>query len=282
MLYHSSRIKLSTGQIFWREAGFSDRPVAIFLHGSWHDGSQWEPIVKSLTKNFHCFIPDLLGFGNSHANTTPTSIEMEVEFLHEFVSALKLPAVYIVGHSLGAWIAMSYALKYPSLVRGVVTIAPEGFSLDTLKQYKPPTKFLLAHPHLFGLWLNAFKLATSASDGARIIAKNQAYWKFFTKFPTTRKILFQRSQKAIRQELVGDRLAHLKPPLLVLQSESDDRYTIEQGQSIARTVRQSELKSIGKLDIDSLESSQLQIATEIQLFTDRVQLKIDREEVELW
>lgn len=282
MVYHSSRIKLSTGQMFWREAGYGDRPVAIFLHGSWHDGSQWEPIVKSLTKSFHCFIPDLLGFGNSHANTTPTSIEMEVEFLHEFVSSLKLPAIYLVGHSLGAWIALSYALKYPNLVRGVVTIAPEGFSLDTLKQYNPATKFLLAHPRLFKLWLNAFKLATSASDGAHVIAKNQAYWKFFTKFPSTRQILFQRSQQAIRQELIGDRLAQFKPSLLVLQSETDDRYTIEQSQSIARAVRQAELKSIGKLDIDSLERKQLQIAKEIQLFGDRVQIKIDREEVELW
>ncbi len=268
--------------MFWREAGHSDRPVAIFLHGSWHDGSQWEPIVKSLTKNFHCFIPDLLGFGNSHANTTPNSIEMEVEFLHEFISTLKLPGIYLVGHSLGAWIALSYALKYPNLVRGVAIVSPEGFSLDTLKQYKPATKFLLAHPRLFTLWLNAFKLATSASDGARIVAKNQNYWKFFTKFPATRQILFHRSQQAIRQELIADRLAQFKPALLVLQSESDDRYTIEQSQAIARAVRQSELKSIGKLDIDSLERTQLQIATEIQLFGDRVQLKIDLEEVELW
>jgi homoserine acetyltransferase len=93
--------------------------------------------------------------------------------------------------------------------------------------------------------------------------------------------LFQRSTNEIRQELVADRLAQFKSQLLVLQIDRDDRFTIEQSQAYALSVRQSEYKSIKDTEPDSSESGR-QIAREIQAFIERVQLKIDREEVELW
>ena len=135
MVARSSRIKLSAGQIFWHEAGEDRRPVVIFLHGSWHDNTQWSSAIEILSQNFQCLAIDLLGFGNSTALQTPTSIEMEVDCLHEFLTTLKLRRVYLVGHSLGAWIAVSYALKYPQVVAGVVVISPEGFSLNNWQQY---------------------------------------------------------------------------------------------------------------------------------------------------
>jgi pimeloyl-ACP methyl ester carboxylesterase len=275
----SSRIKLSAGQVFWREAGESHRPVLVFLHGSWHDSSQWQKIVEPLSKNFHCFAIDLLGFGNSTAIETPTSIETEVNCLDEFLHALKLRPVYLIGHSLGAWIAVSYTLKYPDLVQGVVAISPEGLSLTSLQQYSRSTKWLLAYPWLFKLWLKGLTVITSVSDGAYPLVKSQTYWSFFQKFPITCNLFFQRSRKEIYNELVVDRLSQFRTSFLVLQSDLADRSTIDQSQAYAKAVRKSEYRSIQ--DTGSQESA-LQIVREIQGFLDRIQTKIDREEVELW
>jgi pimeloyl-ACP methyl ester carboxylesterase len=277
----SSRIKLSTGPIFWHEAGDARRPAIVFLHGSWHDNSQWQEIVRHLGVHFHCLAPDLLGFGNSISTQMPNSIEMEVAHLHEFLSKLKLHPVYFVGHSLGAWIAASYTLKYPDLVRGVVAISPEGFSLNGWQKYSSWTRLLLRHPLLFKLWLKGLQATISISDGVHPLVKSQAYWQFMHKFPTTRHLLFERSIREIRQELVGDRLSQFRSPLLVLQIDKDDRFTIDQSQAYVRAVRESEYKSISSPEADSLELER-RIAREIQAFVERVQLKIDREEVELW
>jgi pimeloyl-ACP methyl ester carboxylesterase len=282
MVYLSSRIKLSAGQVFWREAGDRHRPILIFLHGSWHDSTQWQTVMEPLSKNCHCFALDLLGFGNSTAMETPNSIELEVECLHDFLNALKLRSVYLVGHSLGAWIAVSYALKYPDLVQGVVAIAPEGFSLANWRQYDRLTRYLLAHPWLFKLWLNGLKLVTSFSDDAYPLERSKAYWNYFQKFPTTCRLLFQRSTKEISRELVADRLAQFRPPFLVLQGDLDDKIAIEQSQSYARAVRKSEYKWIENTAANFSEEATIQVVLEIQGFLDRVQLKIDREEVELW
>ena len=281
MVDRSSRIKLSAGQIFWHEAGDNRRPVLIFLHGSWHDRTQWDSAIALLSKNFHCLALDLLGFGNSTAIETPSSIETEVDCLREFIAALKLRQVYLIGHSLGAWIAIGYALKYPKLVKGVVAISPEGFSVANW-QYQLTTRWLISHPLMFRLWLNGLKIMASIGDGAEPLTKSLAYWDFFKKFPTTCRLLFQRSDRDIRRELVADRLSQFRLPLLILQSDRAERQTIEQSQSYSRSVRTSEYKLIKESALTLPQESMRQMAVEIQDFLNRLQLQIDREEVELW
>jgi pimeloyl-ACP methyl ester carboxylesterase len=275
----NSRIKLSTGQIFWREAGDNRRPVLLFLHGSWHDRTQWDSAIEILSKNFHCLAIDLLGFGNSIALQTPKSIELEVDCVHEFVVALKLRQVYLIGHSLGAWIAMSYSLKYPRLVQGTIVIDPEGFALINRRE-DFVTKWLLSHPLLFKFWFNGLKVMTSISD-AELLEKSQAYWSFFNKFPTTCHLFFQRSNREIRHELVADRLSQFKLPLLVLQSDRIDRATIAQSQSYANSACQSEYKLIGASASIAPSEFMRQIAQEIQIFIDRIQTQTERLEVEI-
>jgi pimeloyl-ACP methyl ester carboxylesterase len=284
MVARSSRIKLSAGHIFWHEAGADGRPVVIFLHGSWHDNTQWASAIEILSQNFQCLAIDLLGFGNSTALQVPTSIEMEVDCLHEFLTALKLRRVYLVGHSLGAWIAVSYALKYPQVVAGIVVISPEGFSLNNWKQYHFPTKLLVANPTLFKVWLKGLQVITSIADGAEFLEKSQDSWRLLDRFPTTCKLLFQRSKTEIRRELVADRLERFSLPFLILQPDTAKRIIIEQSQAYAGAVRQAEYKLINGSSFTAVGGASLQenrelmpqMAREIQIFLDRIQLQIEQ------
>jgi pimeloyl-ACP methyl ester carboxylesterase len=282
MIDRSSRIKLSAGQVCWYEAGDSDRPIIIFLHGSWQDSSQWRPVVEILSKNFHCLAIDLLGFGNSEPIQPPHSIASAVDYLHEFLQTLNLRPVYLIGHSLGAWIAISYALKYPDLIQGVVVISPIGLSLTYRQQYSRFTNWLLARPSLFRLLINGLKLITSAIDLSRPISKSQSQWHLFTKFPTTCHLLFERSIESINAELVTDRLSQFRSPFLVLQRDADDQLKIAQSQAYAKAVWKCEYRWINQLESTSSEPVALQIAIEINEFIDQIQTKIDREETDLW
>jgi pimeloyl-ACP methyl ester carboxylesterase len=276
MVARSSRIKLSAGHIFWCEAGADRRPVVIFLHGSWHDRTQWASAIEILSQNFQCLAIDLLGFGNSTALQMPTSIEMEVDCLHEFLTALKLRRVYLVGHSLGAWIAVSYALKYSQVVAGVVAISPEGFSLNNWKQYHFSTKLVVANPALFKVWLKGLQVITSIADGAEFLEKSQDRWRSIDLFPTTCKLLFQRSTNEIRCELVADRLDRFSLPFLILQPDTAKRIIIEQSQAYAGAVRQSEYKLINGSGFTADRELMPQMAREIQIFLDRIQLQIEQ------
>jgi pimeloyl-ACP methyl ester carboxylesterase len=290
MIDRSSRLKLSAGQIFWREAGDSDLPVVIFLHGTWQDSSQWQQIVDMLSKNFHCLAVDLIGFGNSEpispregsTNESPQSIALIVDYLHEFLDTLNLHPVYLVGHSLGAWIVASYALKYPDAIQGVVAISPIGFSLTYRQQYGRFTKWLLARPSLFRLWINALNALSLLSDFGRPIFKNKSRWHLFARCPTTCHLLFERSIESITAELVADRLSQFRSPFLVLQGHTEDQLRIEQSQAYAKAVWKSEYRLIEDISSNSSPELDVQIAIEIKEFFDLIQTKIDREQTDIW
>ena len=149
------------------------------------------------------------------------------------------------------------------------------------QQYSQFTKWLLTRQWLFRVWISGLKVLSSVSDGAYPLLKYQSQWTSLDKFPTTYQLFFRRSMESIDRELVAARLSQFSKSFLVLQNEADDRLTIEQSQAYAKAVWKSEYRSISNID-PSLAQADIQIALEIQGFIERVQTKIDREEIDLW
>ncbi|NJN85784.1 MAG: alpha/beta fold hydrolase [Leptolyngbyaceae cyanobacterium SL_7_1] len=91
----NARIRLSQGQLFSREVGHGR--AIVFLHGSWSDGSEWLPVMEQLADQFHCLAPDLLGCGESDRLTLNYSVDSQVESLADYLEALKLRDLLLVG-----------------------------------------------------------------------------------------------------------------------------------------------------------------------------------------
>lgn len=231
LLLRNSRIKLPVGQIFWREVGTG--PVLVFLHGSWNDGSQWLPVIEQLSQDYHCFIPDLLGFGDSSAPNLHYSIQLEVECLCDYLEALHLQEVYLIGHSLGGWIAASYALKYVQQVRGLVLITPEGVQLEKPHFRWGWERWLVGRPSLaYGVLRSLFPLARLLGRHKGIEQTLQLRQKL-NRSPAACKLLFKRRWAEIQAELVQDQLDWLKVPTLILQGGQDTPDAITRSQTYA-------------------------------------------------
>lgn len=243
LLVRNSRIRLSQGQVFWREIGSG--PVLVLLHGSWSDSSQWLPIMEHLSSEYHCFAPDLLGFGDSERPKIHYSIELEVECLAEYLEALNLRQVYLVGHSLGGWIAASYAIKYLEQVKGVVLLAPVGVQAEEARKYGWWAPRLLGAQSLVFRWLRSLRPLLARllrrHKGIRQSLQQQMELK---KFPTACQLLFQRRQSEIQAELLKEKLNWLKIPVLVLQGEQDTPSAIAQSQAYAALTPTATLRTI--------------------------------------
>nr|WP_225938721.1 alpha/beta hydrolase [Kovacikia minuta] len=235
----NARIKLSQGQIFWREIGRG--PVLVFLHGSWEDSSQWLPVIEHLSSEFHCFAPDLLGFGESECPKVHYSIEYQVECLAEYLEALKLKQVYLVGHSLGGWIAASYALKYLDQVNGIVLLTPEGVLARGLERRWQGARLLLQP---FVLWtLRSLRPLAKLLKIGKIDPLLQQRQQLL-QFPTTCQLLFQRRWAEVKAELLQERLSWLKIPALVLQGGQDTNQAAILSHTYAQLLPQADLKQI--------------------------------------
>ncbi|MBD2409219.1 alpha/beta hydrolase [Nostoc calcicola FACHB-389] len=263
-LFRNSRRKLSQGLLFWREAG-AEIPV-IFLHGAWNDSSQWLSVMEFLAENFHCFAPDLLGFGESENPNIHHSIDLQVECLAEFVQAVKLEKVYLVGHSLGAWIAASYALKYPEKVNGMVLLAPEGVEIAGQEEYCRKMRRLLNYSPLVIKLLRSLITLTKILGWHEKITQDLQLRQDLLRYPIACQLLFKRRQAEIEAELLQKRLYAIEVPVLILQGGLDTPDALAKSQVYAQLTPKIELKMIAHAGNDLPQSCAGDVAMDIREF----------------
>jgi haloalkane dehalogenase len=190
----------------------------VFLHGAWEDSSQWVPLIEQLSAEYHCIAPDLLGCGESEQPNVHYSIGLEVACLAEHLDALRLRRVYVVGASLGGWIAASYALKYLEQVEGVVLLAPEGVQVEGLNRRWWQAKLLKLSIVGWGLRsLHSLQKIVPDRKVERLLQRR----KQLLDHPVACKLLFQRRRAELRSEQLQEQLKWLKLPVLVLQGDHD-------------------------------------------------------------
>ena len=121
--FYSQRLKLH--YVDW---GNHDKPLAILVHGGRDHSRSWDFVALDLRRHFHVVAPDLRGHGDSDwAIGGAYSITDHVLDLGQLISALdpKSPVV-LIGHSLGAGVALQRAGVFPAAVRAVVAIEGLG------------------------------------------------------------------------------------------------------------------------------------------------------------
>lgn len=113
-----------------------DGPPVVFLHGLTFAGSTWNPIVDRMAGDCRCITIDLPGHGGT--KLAPRPLAEVVEEVHRLVQELTTEPPVIVGHSMGAAVALLYAAAYA--VRGFVdvdqTLDLVGF-VQTVQQLAP-------------------------------------------------------------------------------------------------------------------------------------------------
>ncbi len=105
---------------------FGNGNEIVFLHGWGCDGDIFLPIVAQLS-DFSCYVPDFNGFGRS--SMPPDSgwtVEDYADRLYRFFVENKLFDTTIVAHSFGCRVATVFAVKYPTLVKKLLLVAPAG------------------------------------------------------------------------------------------------------------------------------------------------------------
>jgi pimeloyl-ACP methyl ester carboxylesterase len=107
------------------EAGSTSAPPVLFLHGA-HSGNLWLDYHRALSQQFHVFAPDLPGFGLTERPDWMRDISDYVLYLHDLLQALDLKKPFLIGHSLGGWMAAELAVWYPEMIGKLVLCNAAG------------------------------------------------------------------------------------------------------------------------------------------------------------
>jgi pimeloyl-ACP methyl ester carboxylesterase len=100
----------------------------LFVHGSLCDYRYWDRQTEVLSNQFHCVSVSLSHYwpaDETNANSV-FSLETHVAELAEFIVAMNIGPVHLVGHSRGACVTFQLAHAYPELVKTLTLADPGG------------------------------------------------------------------------------------------------------------------------------------------------------------
>ena len=112
------QVDTPSGSISYVERGSG--PVALFVHGVLLNGHLWRNQLTALSDIRRCIAPDLLAHGDTEiAAQQDISVTANAKMLGEFLDALHIDQVDLVGNDSGGGIAQIFAAHYPQRVRSL-------------------------------------------------------------------------------------------------------------------------------------------------------------------
>jgi pimeloyl-ACP methyl ester carboxylesterase len=224
-------IQLSQAHLFYAQHQPQDAPQTLLLiHGAGGSHLAWPAALRRLPQTA-VYTLDLAGHGRSHPPSLRT-IEAYTQDVLDFIAALELENVVVLGHSMGGAIAQMVGLDQPSQVIGLVLVGT-GAKL----RVSP-----------------AILEAIQTNYEAAVDMLNQFYWSG-TQNPDVAAD-YRRAMLACPPEVmfydflacdqfdVRDRLAEITLPTLVISASADQMIPMKFGQFLTEQLPQAEFAQI--------------------------------------
>ncbi len=105
------------GSIHFEEYGSGD--VLVLLHGFTESLKIWHEFKQTLSASYRLVLIDLPGHGRSSILSEVHSMELMADSVKAVLDHLNIPSAVITGHSMGGYVALAFARKYSSMLRGL-------------------------------------------------------------------------------------------------------------------------------------------------------------------
>ena len=223
---------------------FGDAPATlIFIHGVGMCGEIWQPQVEHFSKNYRVITYDFLGHGQSLLKKDKLTLEDYISQLYNLVNEIGVSKFSIIGHSMGALIAVAFALRYPEKVDTLIPInivfkRTKKAQDDVIMRAKDVLKSQQI-PNINQTLERWFKNKTSPYDLMKINnvqgwLKNtspKAYSEAYYLFATSDRVFV-------------NNLSNLQPPVLYLTGSEDPNSTSLMSEQMAQETPNGSSESI--------------------------------------
>jgi pimeloyl-ACP methyl ester carboxylesterase len=103
------------------------------IHGFPLDHSIWNETAELLKNDFDLILPDLRGLGESAGVDSAYTATDMADDLSALVDSLGVEKIALAGHSMGGYVALAFAVKYPYRVSSLALVCSQ-LSADTTEK----------------------------------------------------------------------------------------------------------------------------------------------------
>lgn len=110
------------------------RENLVMLHGFMENLLIWEDMQKYLSKDFTLIKIDLPGHGLSQIYSEIHTVEFMAEEVKKVTDHLKIENFHLLGHSMGGYVTLAFAEKYPLVLKSLTLFFSTYFADDEEKK----------------------------------------------------------------------------------------------------------------------------------------------------
>jgi len=212
-------------RVHYRDIGTG--PPLVLLHSAGTGASQWRQTAERLENRFRAIMPNLRGYGRTPAPAPGADALGEEIAVVDQMATLANEAVHLVGHSLGALVAIHFAMRQPARVARLTLIEP--IIIGTLREAEDDDARAARSLGEIGAMIAAFQAAAAAGDTSAAMRAFTEYWSgpgAWDDIPAAARLpFFARAEKmradvdlAWADRTAGAALATIRCPALVLSA----------------------------------------------------------------
>lgn len=235
----TKKVLINGLDIAYKKAG-KGQPLLI-IHGNRDKKEYFSGIIKALEPYFEVYAIDLRGHGDSDKPESGYKLEAFLEDIRQFVGKMGMGSLNIIGHSLGATLAMKTALDNPNVEKLILM----GTSANFHPGFRPEN-----------IGINSIGSTNLNEDAVKDSIQNAiAPYFFMDEYPQVRETITGHwreipayMQRALVMELkhpdMREEISRIKSSTLVIAGEKDRITSFDQCKYVADNIKGSVLQVI--------------------------------------
>ncbi len=108
----------------------SSAKTVVLLHGFLEDLSMWSEFTKLYGSSYKIISIDLPGFGKSGIISDNHSMQLMAEVVNNILVGENVVSCFMVGHSMGGYVALAFADLFPKKLKGLVLFHSQASADD--------------------------------------------------------------------------------------------------------------------------------------------------------
>jgi pimeloyl-ACP methyl ester carboxylesterase len=245
-------VRIGESTIRYRESG-SGRPV-VFVHGFLVNGDLWRKVVPELSGEFRCITPDwpLGSHTEPMAENADLSPQGVSKLIGDFLEALDLEDVLLVGNDSGGALCQLVVTEHPERITGLVLTPCDCFEKFPPFPYSL-IRYSLNTPVVRSLLVQSMRLRATRYLSFRPLMKHGYDSEIVRSWaePALRDKRIQRDTMKFGTQLnpkvtkaVAERLPEVEMPVLIVWPPKCTFFTFELAQRLEKSFANAEIVEI--------------------------------------